>query len=185
MSIVLLTIGVVVAALLAGLVYSTRKQKFALTDTAENLEDFTFACNHLANLAQLRQALDSADLEFVKNRLHPRAARQLRKERQRVACRYLDALHGDFSNLMRAAQLVAALSPEVEAHQEWKRFRLNLEFQLRYRLLKAKFAFGSTQFPSLGNLARIVSSLAMDLERVVNELGAASALARERRLSGR
>jgi len=167
MTILLLAVGVVVAALLAGLVYSTRKHKFASTGTAEHLEDFTFSCNHLANLGQVRQALDPADLEFVKNRLHPRAARRLHRERQRVACRYLESLYGDFSRIMRATQLVAALSPEVKAHQEWERFRLNLEFQLKYRLLKAKFALGSTQFPSLNNLARIVSSLAMDLERVV------------------
>jgi len=86
---------------------------------------------------------------------------------------------------MRAAQLVATLSSEVKAHQEWRRFRLNLEFRLKYRLLKTRFALGATQFSSLGKLAILVSSLTMDLERAVNDLGAASLLARERTLSGR
>jgi hypothetical protein len=185
MNILLLTAGIAVAALLAGLVYSAGRRKPAPPNPAESLAAFSFSCSHLANLSQLRQALDSADFEYVRNHLDPSTARRLRRERNRVARTYLEAIHEDFANLMRATQLVAALSPEVVAHQEWKRFHLNLEFQLKYRLLKAKFALGAAQFRSLGNLAVLVSSLAMDLERAVNESGATSLLARERTLSGR
>jgi len=185
MNILIFIVGIVLAALLAGLVYAGGKRKSATPDNAESLGNLSLCCNHVANLAQLRQALDSADLEYIKNRLDPRAVRRIRRERQRVASSYLEALHEDFVHLMRAAQLVATLSPEVKAHQEWRRFRLNLEFRLKYRLLKTRFALGATQFPSLAKLAILVSSLTMDLERAVNELGAASLLARERTLSGR
>ncbi|MBS1840809.1 MAG: hypothetical protein JSS69_09110 [Acidobacteria bacterium] len=185
MTTLLIIAGIVVLGLLAGLVYREGKRKALPVNTAESSEDIGFSCGHHANLAQLRQALDSADLEYVKNRVKPRAARRFREERRRIARCYLEALHEDFTRLMRAAQLVAALSPEVEATLEWRRFRLNLEFHLKYRILAAKFAMGAVPFAPLEKLATIVSSLAMDLERVINEIGAASLRGQEQPLSTR
>jgi hypothetical protein len=171
----LLVVGVLIAIILALLVWSAGKKNTTVRDEVQR-KSIRLACKHLTNLPQMRQALESSDFEYVAERLGKRSAQKLQKERRRVALLYAEALHEDFVNLMRAAQLIASLSPEVKATQEWRRFKLSLKFEMKYRLLKAKYGVGNLRFPAMWNLAILVSTLAIDLERVVNEISAAAML---------
>ena len=175
MSFLLLIISVLIAIALALLIWSVGKSGTA-GDGVTQQGDTYFACKHLANLPLLRQALEPSDFEYIKEHLGKDKAQKVAKERHRIALRYLEALHEDFVNLKKTAQLIASLSPEVEATQEWRRFKLSLKFEMKYRLLKAKYGVGNLRFPAMWNLAILVSTLAIDLERVVNEISAAAML---------
>src|SRR5215813_11650590 len=147
MNIFLLTTGVLIAGLLGLLVWSVgRKNTASKPQRFSQGENLSFACKHLMNLPQIRQAMEPSDLAYIANRSNKGAAKTVRQERLQVACRYLRSLREDFDQLMEAAQIVASLSPQVEAEQEWKRFRLNLEFRCKYQLVRAKFAMGLPAF---------------------------------------
>ena len=178
MNLVLLLAGLGVAGLLLLLTWSVRRQpseaKKALVDPA-NLAVY----RHVTNLPQIRQTLEPADIAYIKEHLCKKSERNVRRERRRIALRYLEALHEDFRQLTQTARIVASLSPEVEPGQEWKLFRLSLRFEWKYKLLRSRFALGSVGFPAMGELALVISSLAMDVERMINAVGAASAMQSE------
>lgn len=176
MSLLLITIGIFVTALLGLLVWSVGKKNMISRPLPCQKENFSLSCRHLANLPQIRQALEPSDLSYIATRSNQRIAKTLRRERRRVASHYLESLREDFDQLMDAAQVVAALSPEVEARHEWKRFRLNLEFRCKYQLVRMRFAIGSPAFIGLSNLALLVSALALDLDRAAAKIGESAAL---------
>jgi hypothetical protein len=185
MSFLLLIISVLIAVVLALLIWSAGKKSGTAGDGVSQQGDTYFACKHLANLPLLRQALEPGDFEYIKEQLGKDKAQKVEKERHRIALRYLEALHEDFVNLKKTARLIASLSPEVEATQEWRRLKLSLKFEIKYRLLKAKYGLGILQFPAMWDLANLVSSLAIDLERVVSEVGASAMLGRDETLADR
>lgn len=180
MNVLLLVVGILLAIILSLLIWSGGKKSAAARDEVWQRKGIHLTCKHLGNLPQMRQALESADFAYVEERLGKRSAQQLQRERRHVALRYLEALHQDFVNLMRAAQVIASLSPEVEATHEWRRFKLNVKFEMKYRFLRAKYALGNLQFPAMWKLAILVSTLAIDLEHAVNEMGAAAILGHDK-----
>lgn len=176
MNLLLFTIGIFVAVLLSLLLWSVTRKSAAGKSLSVSHDNLSFACKHLTNLPQIRQALEPADLVYIAGRSNRRAAKSVRQERRRVALLYLESLREDFNQLREVGQVVAALSPKVEAGQEWKRFWLTLGFKWKYQLVRARFAVGSPAFTSLGGLALIVSSLALDMEKAVTEIGEATVI---------
>jgi hypothetical protein len=172
MNLLLITMGVLVAGILALLLWSTSKKASERGPVRDEIENLCLAGKHVINLPQIRQALEPADFEYLSGRSDAKMVRKIRKERRRIALKYLEGLREDFERLVDATQAVAALSPEVEAQEEWKRFRLSAEFRVKYRLVWAKFALGAPTFPGLEGIALMVSSLALDLERAVTKAAA-------------
>jgi hypothetical protein len=175
MSALVITLGIFVAALLGLLVWSAGRKNATSKSLPTPKDNLSLACKHLTNLSQIRQALEPGDLAYVANRSNRGIARTVRQERRRIASLYLESLRDDFEQLIEAAQVVASLSPKVEAGQEWNRFRLTLEFRLKYHLVRARLAMGSPAFMALSRLALLVSSLALDIEKAVAEIGEAAA----------
>jgi len=170
-NLLLVGIGVLIACLLTLLVWAAGNRAAAPKPMQSEIGKLSLACKHVVNLPQIRQALAPADFSYLAKKSGPRTAQRVDKERRRIALRYLCGLREDFEQLMHAAQVVASLSPEVEAKEEWKRLRLGVEFRIKYQLARAKFALGAPGFPGLERLAQLVSSLAMDLERAVAGIG--------------
>lgn len=52
----------------------------------------------------------------------------MRRERRKVALAYLSALRAEFERLLDTARIIAALSPEVVAGQEFERLILAVNF---------------------------------------------------------
>ena len=69
---------------------------------------------HCRHFPQVRQALSSADLAYLKQRASPRIFRRVRAERRAVTRKFLAGLQEDLSRLNRLASTVAALSPEID-----------------------------------------------------------------------
>ena len=180
MSALIVMFGVLVAALLGVLLWSSgRKPR---PEHSEPVQDsfFPLPCQHVANLPQIRQAIERADLEYLKTRVSPATANRLRRDRRRIVLAYLNGLREDFDCVVEATTRVAAFSPEVEAKHEFQRLRIAIEFKARYMLLRIKFGIGVPGFSGLGRLAGMVSSLAVELERAMNEVAAGAAFAEGR-----
>ena len=143
--------------------------------SAELLEDS--GRRHMSHLLQIRQALAKNDLEFLAGRMPREALRRVRRERCGVALAYLSALRRDFEKLLRMAQAIAALSPEVAAVEELERIRLTAKFSLRYQMIRLKLLAGLAPAPQLGGLSDFVSALSVRMEQAVKELGERAALA--------
>jgi len=177
LSALLVPIGVFVCLLLGALLWSSARRPRTRHPAPQQADCFTLTCWHLQNLSQIRQALERADIEYVATRASRKTAKRVQQERRRIVAAYLTGLHEDFDRLMEATTKVAAFSPKVEASHEFRRLRLAMEFRVKYALLRVKFAAGVPSFSGLGNLAWMVSSLAIDLEGAMNEVAAEAALA--------
>lgn len=177
MSFTLIFFVLIVAALLALLVWALRSPR------APAAGKFDLACleetgrRHATYFAAIRQALSPADLEFLTARGSPARARRVRKERRKVALLYLTQLRDDFQRLLRLARAVAVVSPEVGAGQELERLWLSLQFSRRYQLLRLGLYSGLLSLPQLRGLSQMVSELAVQMEAAMKELGERAALA--------
>jgi|SRR5262249_17794118 len=170
MSLLLILIGILVAGSLGLLLWAAGHGSASPKQQGINSLVPDLNCEHVTNLSQIRQALDAKDLEYISGKLPSSKTRRFRKERSQVVLKYLRGLKEDFDRLIDTAQIVASLSPEVEAKEEWKRFKLAARFRLNYEMARIKFTVGSPAFPKLENLANILTSLEMDLERVMTEI---------------
>jgi hypothetical protein len=134
---------------------------------------------HVTYLPQIRQALASADFEFLTSRVSDKLTRRVRKERRRIVLIYLSALQEDFQRLLRMARVIAVLSPEVGAAQEFERLRLGVQFTLRCQMIRMRLLCGIATLPQLSGLSQMVSGFAVRMETAITELGERAALATE------
>jgi hypothetical protein len=134
---------------------------------------------HLCNMAQIRQSLDAGDLAYARENGGRALAGRLRRERRRVTLLYLSAIRRDFDQLLRIARVVALLSPEVSGAHEYERLRLSVFFRLRFQFVRARLWMGNPSMPDVSTLGEMVSSLAVQMEKAMAELGERAALAAE------
>jgi hypothetical protein len=134
---------------------------------------------HVSHLPQIRQALGVADSKYLAQKAPGALARRVRRERQRVALVFLSAVREDFQGLLRLAKIIAVLSPEVAAVQEFERLRLTIRFAWRYELLRMQLRAGLAPLPRLDALSDFVSSMSVRMETAIKELGERAALAEE------
>jgi hypothetical protein len=134
---------------------------------------------HVTYLPQIRQALAKADFDFLRGRASDKVQRRVRRERRGVALAYMDALRGDFQSLLRMARVIAVLSPEVAAVQEFERLRLTAKFAWQYQMIRWKLMAGFATLPQLDGLSNLVSGLSIRMEAAMKELGERAALAAE------
>jgi hypothetical protein len=134
---------------------------------------------HLTYLPQVRQALASADYDFLSKRASRDVQRRVRRERLGVALAYLAALREDFENLLRMAKMIAVLSPEVAVAYEFDRLRLTAKFAWQYQMIRCKLLAGIAPVPQLDGLSDLVSGLSVRMEGAMKELGERAAAAAE------
>jgi hypothetical protein len=138
-----------------------------------------FQGSHVTHLPQIRQALAKADYEFVSKNAPARVRRQLARERRRVALSYLSALLGEFDKLLRTARVIASLSPEVVAVQEFERLRLAVSFFGKYQVVRMSLWVGLAPLPQMNDLSNLLSGYSVRLEQAMRELGERAALVAE------
>jgi hypothetical protein len=134
---------------------------------------------HISFLPQIRQALAKTDDEFLSGRGLRALQRRVRRERRAVALAYLSALRGDFQHLLRTAKIIALLSPQVAALQEFERFGLTVKFGWRYEMIRMQLRTGLAPIPRLDGLGDLVAGLSVRMETAMTELGERAALAAE------
>ncbi len=183
MTFLFIVIAMLTGGALALLLWSSRNRPAPSGGDAGQLNEESLGCKNAMNFQQVRQIFEIADVRYLSERVDRSVVRKVRKERHRVAVRFLEGMRQDFLHLEEAASIVAALSAEVDARQEWRRFRLGAEFRLKYAALRVKYATGLATSESFRELAWMVSSLAVQLERTVSEIAAGAALAQGERPS--
>lgn len=180
MSLALLSLagfGALLLILLVWVLFDPRKRT-ARNDDSGLAADFDR--RHVIYFPQVRQALAAEDFAFLASRGSREMIRRVHKERRKIALTYLSWLRSDFLKLWRLARVIASMSSQIGAAQEFSRLRLGLAFSLRYEMVRIKFLFGSAPLPELGALSDVVSRLASRLETAMNDLGESAALAVKR-----
>ena len=180
MTFLFLLIAIMVGGALGLLLWSSRNRHAPALGGAGHLKEESLTCKNAINFHHIRQIFEPADVGYVSTRVDRSVLRNMRKERHRVAIRFLEGLREDFLRLEEVSSVVAALSAEVDARQEWRRVLLGAEFRMKYSALRAKYALGLATSESFRDLAWMVSSLAVELERTISEIAAGAALAQER-----
>jgi hypothetical protein len=132
---------------------------------------------HIAYLPQIQQTLSRADMEYLTSKGSAKLAKRVKKERRKAALSYVTALQNDFDRLLRLARVIAVLSPEVGAVQEFERLRLSAQFAMRYHLLRILLHLELAPMPQLSGLSDMVSTFAVRMQEAMNELGERAALA--------
>lgn len=131
---------------------------------------------HVSYLSQIKQALGPSDAEYLASRGSPRLLKRVQKERRRIALDYLAALRTDFEKLVHFAQLVSALSPELDAAHELQGLRLRSEFWFRYQLIRLRLAWDIRPLEAISGLSDLISGWTVRMEEAVSELGERAAL---------
>jgi hypothetical protein len=147
--------------------------------TDSGLNVFSSAPRHLRNMAQIRQAMDRADLKYAAEKAGPHLASKIRHERQRVTLLYLAAIRRDFEQSLRVARIVAVLSPEISGAHEYERLRLSTAFHCRFYLIQIRLRIGSVAQPQILALGQMAETLALQIEDAMAKLGERAALAAE------
>lgn len=132
---------------------------------------------HTAYLPQIQQALAKEDYEYVSRRASRELLRRFRTERRRTALAFLAGLREDFENLLEVAKVVAVLSPEVVALQEFEKLRLTWQFRWGFERVRLQIWMGHAQLADVSSLANVVSGLSVRMQRAIKELGERAALA--------
>lgn len=179
MSLNLILFFTFVALLLLGLGWGLRKprKRRRLQVDPRSLE--VTGQPHAAHLPQIRQALAAADDNFLAKEASREVLRRVRRERRTVVLAYLAALREDFQGLLRMARVIAVLSPEVAATQEFETMRLMVKFSWRYEMIRWKLLAGIAPVPQLLGLSNLVSGLSVRIEAALRELGERAAVAAE------
>lgn len=81
--------------------------------------------------------------------------------------------------LLHTARVIAALSPEVAAGQEFERVLLTVNFLWRYRMIRMSLWVGFAPLPQLSDLSNLLSGYSVRLEEAMKELGERAALVAE------
>jgi hypothetical protein len=135
--------------------------------------------HQITYLPQIRQALAPTDYEFLSKNASLGVLRRVRRERRSVALAYVAALREEFQSLLRMAQLIAVLSPELAAVHEFERLRLTVKFSWQYQMIRWKLVTGFAPVPQLKGLSDLVSGLSVRMEAAMKELGERAAVAAE------
>jgi hypothetical protein len=130
---------------------------------------------HFQFFPQIRQALSESDDRYLREAAPANVTRQALRVRRRVARDFLRGLQEDYSNLEKLGRMIAAMSPEINRHQETERFALNLKFQFVCALVWLRLSTGSLPVHQIGYLTGMVGRLATQMEQAMSEINALSA----------
>jgi hypothetical protein len=166
-------------AVMALVIWTVRPSKGSGRRARKSLELLESAPRHLCNMTSIRQALDRNDVEYAREKGGAQLAKRLRGDRRKVAFLYLAAIRSDFEGLLNLARVAALLSPEISSLQEYDRLRLTVIFRARFQLVRLRLLLGNAAMPQFGALGQMVTSLAVQMETAMAELGERAARAAE------
>jgi hypothetical protein len=126
---------------------------------------------HSPHFPQLRQALASADSQYIRRKTSKEVERQWREERRRILRGFLNGLVEDFVRLEHFARLVAAHSKHFSRREEFERAWLSLRFRVGYRIMSIRIATGSLGLVTqMGRLTELLGSLSARAEAAMARL---------------
>jgi hypothetical protein len=162
-AIIYVTLGLIALAAVAALFWP-RGAKRADRGAIAALSPEDLVLQHAKYFPLVRQALTGADLADFGERIPRSTRRRVRRERRKVARRYLEGLREDYLRLERFGRLVAAHSPKVDARLEGQRVRIGARFRMTYAMVSMRLALGQVPVPAFEHMTQMLGSLATRLE---------------------
>ncbi len=166
--------GLLAAALLA-LLTGLLRTLVVPTDTAP-VPPEQLLPRHPQYFPALRQALQSADAEFLRDRLPREEFFRWRAERRRILQRFLAGLDQDCRHLTQMARTVARLSPQVSRRYELQLLQLQVSFRLLYGLAWLRVSLNVAALRHVSELTYRVGRLAAQVEAAMVALESSSRL---------
>lgn len=134
---------------------------------------------HYARLPQILQCLRQDDTDFLSAGGHRALATRLRRERKRIALRYLTYLQDEYQLLLETSRVLAKIAPEISMMDEFQRLRLSLRFMLCCRYLRWRLRLGLQPWGAFGILSDMEGDMTLSLEAATAHIGERAALASE------
>jgi hypothetical protein len=123
------------------------------------------------------QSLREDDSGFLSRSGHEDLARQLYRDRKRIALSYLTYLEQEYQLLLELSRLLVKIAPEVSLLDEFQRFRLNVRFVLCCRYLGWKLRLGLQPWNSFTTLSDMEGNMTLQLEMATTQIGERAAIA--------
>jgi hypothetical protein len=168
-------LAIVFALLLAWAVRPPKKILLSVDDVLNALSEK----RHYARLPQILQSLRNDDTDFLHSKGRDELASRLRRERKRIALRYLNYLQDEYQLLLEASRILVKVAPEVSPMEEFERFRLNVRFVLYCRYLRLRLWFGLQPWDIFGILSDMEGDMTLRLEMATTRIGERAAIASE------
>jgi len=178
MSLPLMLFIVFALVLVVLLAWSVRPPKKAPLSADEVLDTLSEK-RHYARLPQILQCLREDDTDFLCARGHNALARRLRRERKRIALRYLTYLEDEYQLLLETSRVLAKIAPEISVMDEFQRFRRSLRFVLCCNYLRWRLRLGLPPWDAFGILSDMEGDITLSLEAATAHIGEHAALASE------
>jgi hypothetical protein len=160
------------------LVWAVRPPKKAPL-CADEVLDTLSEMRHYARLPQILQCLREDDTDFLYAAGHHVLAERLRRERKRIALRYLTYLEDEYQLLLETSRVLARIAPEISMLDEFQRFRLSLRFVLCCHYLRWRLRLGLQPWDAFGILSDMEGDITLSLEAATAHIGEHAALASE------
>jgi hypothetical protein len=110
-----------------------------------------------------------------------RALRQrIRTERTQIAIRYLNRLESDYETLLEASRILAVMSPEVVAMQEFERLCLSVRFAKNCFLVRIRLRAGLAPWKGFARISDMATTMSFRMESATSQIGLQAALAGDR-----
>jgi hypothetical protein len=172
---IFVALAVLLVLLLAWAVRPPKRVLFSVDGVFDALSEK----RHYARLPQILQSLRHEDTDFLYARGHDELAGRLRRERKRIALRYLTYLEDEYQLLLEASRILARVAPEVSPIDEFERFRLNVRFALSCRYLRWRLRLGLQPWDVFGILSDMEGDMTLRLETATARIGERAAIAAE------
>jgi len=172
---IFVALAVLLVLLLAWAVRPPKRVLFSVDEVFDALSEK----RHYARLPQILQSLRHEDTDFLYARGHDELSGRLRRERKRIALRYLTYLEDEYQLLLEASRILARVAPEVSPIDEFERFRLNVRFALSCRYLRWRLRLGLQPWDVFGILSDMEGDMTLRLETATARIGERAAIATE------
>jgi hypothetical protein len=160
------------------LVWALRPPRRSVMSTGEVFEALSEE-RHYARLPQILQSLREEDTEFLRMGGYGELADRLRRERQRIALRYLDYLEQEYQLLLEASRILATIAPAAIPMHEFERFKRNVRFVLSCHYLRWRLRLGLQPWNVFGIISDMEGELTLGLEAATASLGERASKASE------
>jgi hypothetical protein len=166
------------------LLLATRSSKHQFTPEMDVFEALSKS-RHCSRLAQILQALQPEDTEYLRQTGQLALMQTLRQQRRRIALNYLVQLQEEFETLLEISRALAVMSPEVVGMEEMERWKLSLAFAANCAYLRWRLRLGLQPFSGFTLLSNMATEIAWQLDTATTRIAEASVRTSERSRLGR
>ena len=136
----------------------------------ESIFDLLSEPRHCTRLPHILRALQPEDTDFLQEIGTSELMHSLRRQRRRIALRYLDQLQQEFELLLEISRALAVVAPEVVAIEELERWKLSIVFALNCAILRLRLRLGMRPFEGFTSLSTMATEMVRHLEAVTSKI---------------